>query len=529
MLFLCGTLVEAVPRRLPQRKNPTRFPSGAGFYLFDRFTNYKTMFENLAEKLQEAFKKLRGNSKLNEADVDAALREVRLALLEADVNFKVVKDFVARVKARAIGDEILDGLNPGQQVIKLVYDEMVRLLGGSRGENEGGEEDTNSDVEFLPSALVFADKAPSVIMLCGLQGAGKTTLAGKLAAYLKKQNKNVLLAACDVQRPAAIQQLQIVGEQVKTPVFTIAGADPIHIAREAVVHAKNTHADVLILDTAGRLHIDDTLMDELRGVRDAANPSEILLVLDAMTGQDAVNVAQQFNSAIGVGGFVLTKVDGDARGGAAISVRAVVGKPIKLLGVGEKMDALEVFYPDRMASRILGMGDVLSLIEKAEAAVDEKTALAMEKKLRAGKFDFEDFLDQMQQMRRLGPLQDLLKMLPGVGGKLKEVDFAPAEKEMARFEAIVRSMTLAERRKPELITGSRRKRIAQGAGTTVQEVNSTLQKFEQMRTMMRGLATGGLPGMPGGGFGGGGMAPMLRTGAANKKKKKGGFKLPFNR
>ena len=488
------------------------------------------MFENLAEKLQEAFKKLRGNAKLTEADVDAALREVRLALLEADVNFKVVKDFVARVKAKAIGDQILDGLNPGQQVVKVVYDEMVRLLGGSRGETETGEEDTESIPLHLPTDLVFAAKGsgPTVLMLCGLQGAGKTTLAGKLASYLKKQHKTVLLAACDVQRPAAIQQLQIVGEQVKTPVFTIPGADPVRIAREAVEQAKQTRADVVILDTAGRLHVDEALMDELRGVKDATNPTEILLVLDAMTGQDAVNVAQQFNDAIGVGGFVLTKVDGDARGGAAISVRAVVGKPIKFVGVGEKMDALEVFYPDRMASRILGMGDVLSLIEKAEAAVDEKTAMEMEKKLRAGKFDFEDFLDQMQQMRRLGPLQDLLKMLPGVGGKMKDVDFAPAEKEMARFEAIVRSMTAQERRKPELINGARRKRIAQGSGTSVAEVNQTLQRFEQRRSMMRTFATGQMPGMPGG-LGGGGMAPMLRTGAANKKKKKGGLKLPFNR
>ena len=487
------------------------------------------MFENLAEKLQDAFKKLRGNAKLTEADVDAALREVRLALLEADVNFKVVKDFVSRVKARAIGDQILDGLNPGQQVIKLVYDEMVRLLGGSRGEDADGNEDVDSAPAWESSALELGDAKPAVIMLCGLQGAGKTTLSGKLAAYLQKQKKSVLLAACDVQRPAAIQQLQIVGQQVKTPVFTVAGADPVTIAKQAVEHAKTIKADVVILDTAGRLHVDEDLMNELRGVRDAANPSEILLVLDAMTGQDAVNVAEIFNEAIGVGGFVLTKVDGDARGGAAISVRAVVGKPIKLVGVGEKMDALEVFYPDRMASRILGMGDVLSLIEKAEAAVDEKTAKLMEKKLMAGKFDFEDFLDQMQQMRRLGPLQDLLKMLPGVGGKMKDVDFAPAEKEMARFEAIVRSMTSDERRKPELINAPRRKRIAAGSGTSVHEVNLTLQRFEQMRTMMRGFASGGFPGMGGGtGLPGmGGMAPMART--SKKNKKKGGFKLPFNR
>jgi signal recognition particle subunit SRP54 len=365
-------------------------------------------------------------------------------------------------------------------------------------------------------------------MLCGLQGAGKTTLAGKLAAYLRKQGKMPVLAACDVQRPAAIQQLQIVGKQVETSVFTIPGADPVRIAREAVAWAKANLADVVILDTAGRLHVDDTLMDELRAVRDATQPSDILLVLDAMTGQDAVNVAREFDQAIGVGGFVLTKIDGDTRGGAAISVRAVVGKPIRFVGVGEKMDALEPFYPDRMASRILGMGDVLSLIEKAEQAVDEKQAAAMEKKLRTGKFDFEDFLEQMQQMRKLGPLQQLLEMLPGVGAQLKQVDFAAGEKELAKFEAIIRSMTGEERRRPEVLNGSRRKRIAAGAGVSVQEINQAVQKFEQMRTLMKGLSSGKLPGM-------GRMAPMMPGGVASRKKKgKGGggqnrFKLPFGR
>jgi signal recognition particle subunit SRP54 len=499
------------------------------------------MFDALAEKLQSAFQRLRGTAKLTEADVDTALREVRMALLEADVNFRVVKDFVARVKERAVGELILEGLNPAHQVVKIVHDEMIRLLSGETKQDEEEAEDEDEEetpespalqavpkgmertsrrvavagtVEPIPINL--GERKPSVVMLCGLQGAGKTTLAGKLAKYLQKQGKSVVLAACDVQRPAAIQQLQIVGEQVKTPVFTLPGADPVQIAAESVAWAKEKRADVVILDTAGRLHVDPALMDELRGVRDATTPDDILLVLDAMTGQDAVTVAKEFNDAIGVGGFVLTKVDGDARGGAAISVRAVVGKPIKLIGVGEKMDALEVFYPDRMASRILGMGDVLSLIEKAEEALDEKKAAEMEKKLRAGKFDFEDFLDQMQQMKRLGPLQDLLAMLPGVGSKLKDVDFAAGEKEMGRVEAIVRSMTAVERRNPDVINGSRRKRIAAGAGVTVQQVNQVLTQFEQMRQMMKGIASGKMPGM------GGRMMPMAHPGARKKDKKKGG-------
>jgi signal recognition particle subunit SRP54 len=495
------------------------------------------MFEALAEKLQSAFQRLRGNAKLTEADVDTALREVRIALLEADVNFRVVKDFVARVKERAVGELILEGLNPGHQVIKIVHEEMIRLLSGdTKQDDEETEDEETPETSALtappkgmertsrrvataavePIPLNLGDKKPSVLMLCGLQGAGKTTLAGKLAKYLQKQGKSVVLAACDVQRPAAVKQLQIVGEQVKTPVFSIPGADPVRIAGDAVTWAKENRADVVILDTAGRLHVDDALMEELRGVRDATRPDDILLVLDAMTGQDAVTVAKEFNDAIGVGGFVLTKVDGDARGGAAISVRAVVGKPIKLIGVGEKMDALEVFYPDRMASRILGMGDVLSLIEKAEEALDEKKAAEMEKKLRTGKFDFEDFLDQMQQMKRLGPLQDLLKLLPGVGTQLKDVDFEAGEKEMGRVEAIVRSMTAAERRNPDLINGSRRKRIAAGSGVTVEQVNQVLKQFEQMRQMMKGIASGKMPGM------GGRMMPMAHPGARKKDKKKGG-------
>lgn len=478
------------------------------------------MFESLAEKLQAAFQKLRGTAKLTEADVDTALREVRLALLEADVNFKVVKDFVARVKERAIGENILDGLQPAHQVVKFVHDELVRLLSPDP-ENPGASSD-----------LTFADKAPTVIMLCGLQGAGKTTLAGKLAKFLQKKHKIPVLAACDLQRPAAVKQLQIVGEQVKAPVYAQTGqTDPVAVAKAAVEWAKQNRADVVILDTAGRLHVDEALMEELRGIREATNPTEVLLVLDAMTGQDAVNTAQEFNNAIGVDGFVLTKVDGDARGGSAISVRAVVGKPIKLVGVGEKMDALEVFYPDRMASRILGMGDVMSLIEKAQEAVDEKKAVEMEKKLRQGKFDFEDFLEQMQQMRKLGPLEQLLKMLPGVAPAMKDVDFEQGEKEMRKVEAIVRSMTKQERRRPELINGARRKRIAAGSGVTVEKVNEVLKQFEQMRKVMQGFANGNLPGMPGMG---GGMSPMAlpkrnKKGGGNNAGQKGGLPKSGNR
>lgn len=469
------------------------------------------MFEALAEKLQAAFQKLRPNVKLTEADVDVALREVRLALLEADVNFKVVKEFIARIKERAVGEHVLEGLNASHQVIKFVHDELVALLSADP-ENPGAV-----------SGIPFADRGLTVIMLCGLQGAGKTTLAGKLAKFLQKQGKQTVLAACDLQRPAAVKQLQIVGEQVKTAVYAqtpgTAGVDPVSVAKGAVEWAKANKADVVILDTAGRLHVDDALMDELKAIKEATQPHAVLLVLDAMTGQDAVNVAQLFDDGIGVDGFVLTKVDGDARGGAAISVRAVVGKPIKFLGIGEKMDALEVFYPDRLASRILGMGDVMGLIEKAQEAVDEKKAVEMEKKLRQGKFDFEDFLDQMQQMRKLGPLEQLLKMLPGVGAQMKDIDFAAGEKEMKRVEAIIRSMNKEERRRPELINGSRRKRIAAGAAVSVDQVKQVIAQFEQMRQMMRSLANGALPGMPGAG---GRMAPMITKRRPAGGKGKGG-------
>nr|CAA9293131.1 Signal recognition particle protein Ffh [uncultured Armatimonadetes bacterium] len=475
------------------------------------------MFESLSDKLQGVFKRLRGKGTLSADDVDVALREVRLALLEADVNFKVVKDFVARVKERAVGEHILEGLNPAQQVVKVVHEEMIRLLGGE---------------EAQAARLQMAPRPPTVLMLCGLQGAGKTTLAGKLAVHLRKQGRNPLLAACDVQRPAAIKQLQVVGEQVQTPVFTIPNADPVRIAREAVAWAQANGGDVVILDTAGRLHVDDALMRELKQVKEATQPSDILLVLDAMTGQDAVNVARDFDEAVGVGGFVLTKIDGDARGGAAISIRSVVGKPIKFLGVGEKMDALELFHPDRMAGRILGMGDVLSLIEKAESALDEKSALEMEKKLRAGKFDFEDYLEQIQQMRRLGPLDQILKMLPGFAGNKALADLQIDDRIISQREAIIRSMTKKERRDPTLLNGSRRKRIATGSGTTVQEVNRLLTEYDQMRGMMRKMMAGDMPAM-------GPMAGAGRGAAAKSKKNKKGkggggggggrFRLPFGR
>jgi signal recognition particle subunit SRP54 len=447
------------------------------------------MFDNLAEKLQTAFAKLRGNQKLTEADIDDAMRIVRSALLEADVNFRVVKSFVNRVKEQALGADVLEGLQPGQQVIKFVHDELVRTLSGI------GRDESIDNAVAVP--LNIQSRAMTVMMLCGLQGAGKTTLAGKLAKRLIGQGKQVMLAACDIQRPAAIQQLQVVGGQVGATVYTQAGMGPVDVAKHAVAFAVEKRLDVVILDTAGRLHVDGSLMDELKAIHAATSPHETLLVVDAMTGQDAVNVATQFTDAIDVTGFVLTKVDGDTRGGAAISLRAVAGKPIKLAGIGEKMDALEPFHPDRIAQRILGMGDVLSLIEKAEAAVDEKRAVEMEKKLRQGKFDFEDFLEQMQQMRKLGPLEQLLKMIPGVGSQLKDVDFGAGEKEMAKFEAIVRSMTPKERKNPEIINGSRRKRIASGSGVPVSDVNMALNRFEQMRNLMKGLSSGKMPGLSG--------------------------------
>ncbi|WP_346354508.1 signal recognition particle protein [Azotosporobacter soli] len=426
------------------------------------------VFEGLADKLQQTFKKLRGRGKLTEQDVTEALREVRMALLEADVNFKVVKDFVAKVKERAIGQEVLSSLTPAQFVIKIVNDELTALMGGTQ------------------SRLTISSRPPTVVMLVGLQGAGKTTTAGKLAYQLKKQSKRPLLVAADVYRPAAIKQLQVLGEQLDLPVFTLENnLNPVEIAEQAMEYAQTHARDVVIIDTAGRLHINEELMGELKRVKATVKPHEILLVVDAMTGQDAVNVAESFNADLGLDGVILTKLDGDARGGAALSIKAVTGCPIKYVGMGEKLEALEPFHPDRMASRILGMGDVLSLIEKAESAFDLEQAKAMERKMRKDDFNLDDFLEQMQQVKKLGPLEDLLGMLPGMGNLKQMKDVKIDEKEVARVEAIIRSMTRKERLNPSIINGSRRKRIAIGSGTRIQEVNKLLKQFEEARKMMK--------------------------------------------
>lgn len=446
------------------------------------------MFDSLSEKLQDVFQRLRGKGRLTEADVAEAMREVRLALLEADVNLQVVRDFIARIKDKAVGVDVLESLSPVQQVVKVVNDELVDLLGGTQ------------------TGLQLSQTPPTVIMLCGLQGTGKTTLTGKLANYYKKQGRNPLMVACDIYRPAAVKQLEVLGEQIKVPVFTSPAQDkksPPSIARSAIEQAKQRGNDIVILDTAGRLAIDEDLMDELGQMQAWVSPHEVLLVVDAMVGQDAVNFAKQFYERLPLTGFVMTKMDGDTRGGAALSIRAVTSVPIKFMSVGEKLDALEPFYPDRLASRILGMGDILSLIEKAQEAVDEKQAEDLERKLRESRFDLNDFLEQMQSIKKLGPIENLLKLLPGVNSKmLDEIDIDP--KIMPRKEAIVRSMTPAERRDPALLNGSRRKRIAAGCGMSVQEVNQFLNEFEQMRKMMRMMMGGqqggggkrGIPGMP---------------------------------
>ena len=416
------------------------------------------IFEGLADRLQETFKKLRGHGKLTESDVNDAMREVRMALLEADVNFKVVKDFVAKVKERAIGQEVLETLSPAQVVIKIVNEELTELMGGTQ------------------SRIAISPKPPTVIMMVGLQGAGKTTTAGKLALSMKKQGKRPLLVAADIYRPAAVKQLQVLGEQLDVPVFAMAeGTDAVTIAEKAIEHAASHVNDIVIIDTAGRLHINEELMQELKSIKQEVRPHEILLVVDAMTGQDAVNVAESFNKDLGLDGVILTKLDGDARGGAALSVKAVTGCPIKFVGMGEKLEALEIFYPDRMASRILGMGDVLSLIEKAQDAFDVDEAKKMEKKLRKDEFTLDDFISQMHQVRKLGSLDQILGMIPGMGGmrkQLGEVDLNG--KEIKRIEAIIYSMTPKERRDVTLINGSRRKRIALGSGTQVQDVNRLL-------------------------------------------------------
>ena len=425
------------------------------------------MFQNLTEKLSNAFKKFRGKGKLTAQDVKEGMREIKLALLEADVNFKVVKEFVNSVTERAVGAAVLESLLPAQQIVKIVNEELIKLMGSEAPK-----------ININP-------KPPTVIMMVGLQGAGKTTHAAKIASMYKKKNKSPLLVACDVYRPAAIDQLKIVGESVGVPVFSLgAKISPVEIAKAGIEHAKKNGNDMVIVDTAGRLHIDEDLMGELVKIKASINPDEILLVVDAMLGQDAVNVAKSFNDLLDITGVVLTKLDGDTRGGAALSVRYITGKPIKFIGTGEKLDALELFYPDRMASRILGMGDILSLIEKAEAAYDEKNAKELEKKIRESTFSLDDFLQQMRQLKKMGNLDQILGMLPGMKtGALKDAQID--ENQMRRTEAIILSMTQKERLQPEIINGSRRKRIANGSGTTVEDVNKLLRQFDQMKKMMK--------------------------------------------
>ena len=422
-------------------------------------------FEGLSDKLEAAFKRLKSKGSLNENDVKEAMREVRLALLEADVNYKVAKDFTNKVTERAIGAQVMESLTPAQMVIKIVNEELTALMGGTG------------------SRLACASHPPTIVMMCGLQGSGKTTHCAKIARKLKSEGHRPLLVACDVYRPAAIKQLQVVGEQVDVPVFEMGQGNPVEIAENAVRLAKDHGYDYVFLDTAGRLHIDEELMQELKNIKATVHPHEILLVVDAMTGQDAVTVATSFDEALGIDGLVLTKMDGDTRGGAALSARAVTGKPIKFVGMGEKLDELDYFYPDRMASRILGMGDVLSLIEKAEQTLDEKKAAELEKKLRKNKFDLNDLLEQLQQVRKMGSMKDLLSMLPGVGNKLRDVDID--ERQFDRLQAIIRSMTPEERAKPEIINPSRKRRIAAGCGMQVEDVNKLLAQHRQMLKMFK--------------------------------------------
>ena len=425
------------------------------------------MFQNLTEKLSNAFKKFRNKGKLTEADVKEGMREVKLALLEADVNFKVVKDFTKAVTERAVGTEVLESLLPAQQIVKIVNEELIKLMGSE-----------SAKINISP-------KPPTVIMMVGLQGSGKTTHTGKIANTFKQKGKSPLLVACDIYRPAAIDQLKIVGESIGVPVFSMGNRiSPVEIAKAGIEFAKKNGHDMVFIDTAGRLHIDEELMGELVKIKDSVNPAEILLVVDAMTGQDAVNVAKSFNDLLDITGVVLTKMDGDTRGGAALSVRYITGKPIKYVGTGEKLDAIELFHPDRMASRILGMGDILSLIEKAEAVYDEKNAKELEKKFREQTFTLEDFLVQMRQIKKMGNINQLLGMMPGLNaGALKDAQLDEAH--MAKIEAIILSMTREERLRPDVINGSRRRRIAQGSGTTVEDINKLLRQFDQMRKMMK--------------------------------------------
>jgi len=446
-------------------------------------------FEGLADRLQNTIQKIRGKGKVNEADVKEMMREVRLALLEADVNFKVVKEFVKKVSERAVGQEVLSSLTPGQQVIKVVKEELTELMGGEQ------------------SKIAVSNRPPTVIMMVGLQGAGKTTTTGKLANLIrKKYNRNPLLVAADIYRPAAIKQLETLGKQLSMSVFSLGDqVSPVEIARQAIVKAKEDHHDYVLIDTAGRLHVDEALMGELKEIKELTKPDEIFLVVDAMTGQDAVNVASSFNEQLGLTGVVLTKLDGDTRGGAALSIRSVTNTPIKFVGLGEKMDAIEAFHPERMASRILGMGDVLTLIEKAQANVDEAKAKELEQKMRTASFTFDDFLEQLGQVRNMGPLDELLKMMPGAN-KMKGLNNLQIdEKQISHVEAIIKSMTKEEKVHPEIINANRRKRIAKGSGTSVPEVNRLLKQFEDMKKMMKQM-----------------------TGMQAKGKKKGGFKLPFN-
>ena len=451
------------------------------------------MFESLTDKLQSVFDRLATKGKLTETDVNAAMREVRLALLEADVNYKVVKDFVERVKARAVGAEVMESLTPAQQVVKIVHEELIELLG-------------------KPAPLNTSGQPPHVVMLVGLQGAGKTTMASKLALRLKKSGQRPLLVAADIYRPAAIKQLEVLGAQIDVPVFSAGTQTPAStIAKDALKQAREKAFNVVIIDTAGRLQIDDTLMQELEQVRMVARPADILLVVDAMTGQEAVNVAEGFNTRVPLTGLIMTKIDGDARGGAALSVRQVTGVPIKFLGTGEKLPDLEPFDPERLAGRILGMGDVLSLIERAQENISEADAAAMEKRLVEGQFDFEDFLDQLKQVKRLGPITDILGMIPGMNRMVKDIDPMLAQDSLKKTEAIISSMTVKERRDPDLLNASRRRRIAAGSGTTVQDVNMLVKQFREMQKMMKQLGImgrgkknknkkgrGGMPGQRGG-------------------------------
>ena len=455
-------------------------------------------FEGLSEKLNETFKRLRGKGRLSEADVKEAMREIRLALLEADVSYKVVKDFIARVTDRCVGSDVLESLTPAQQIVKIVNQELTELMGGSN------------------ARLAIASKGPTVVMMVGLQGAGKTTNCAKLAGLMRRQyGKRPLLVACDVYRPAAIKQLQVVGQQLDIPVFEMGQGDPVNIAREALKYASDHGNDIVFLDTAGRLHIDEQLMDELKSIKENIHPHEILLVVDAMTGQDAVNAATAFDEALGIDGVLLTKLDGDARGGAALSIRAATGKPIKFVGTGEKLDMIELFHPERMASRILGMGDMLTFIEKAEQQYDEKQAKKLEEKLRKNRLTLSDYLDQLEQLQKMGDLSQIASMLPGGLGKsfdASQID----EKQMAHSKAIIQSMTMKERENPQILNASRKRRIAAGCGLEVVDVNRLLKAFEAMQQMTKAMTKGKMRGMGslmggmGGGFGGGSMRSFGR-------------------